>query len=198
MRVVGFVDDDSALRRRRIQGVPVVGTLERDRLGRSAATTPDTVLVTIPDAPRERLDGVVEACGRADVSCRFVRAQIDLDPRVVLGAVGRVSAVATRAARSRARTLADRLLAAVPLASIYLWLCIVYASRRGSASTPWLFTDELEMTQLSRSIAATGHAARRGEPHSFRSLYTVLTAPCWLDQRRRDRVLGRSSTSTSS
>jgi hypothetical protein len=42
--------------------------------------------VTIPDAPRERLDLVVEACMRADVPCRFVRRETDLDPRVVLGA----------------------------------------------------------------------------------------------------------------
>ena len=79
-------------------------------------------------------------------------------------------------------TLADRLLAAVPLASIYIALCMVYVVAAWKRVTPWLFTDELEMTQLSRSIAATGRAARRGEPHSFGSLYTVLTAPVWLIQ----------------
>jgi UDP-GlcNAc:undecaprenyl-phosphate GlcNAc-1-phosphate transferase len=84
-RVVGFVDDDPALNGRRIQGVAVVGTLEQIGwvLGRY---NPDAVLVTIPGAPRERLDAVVEACGRADVSCRFVRRETDLDPSVVLGA----------------------------------------------------------------------------------------------------------------
>jgi len=73
------------LRGRRIQGVPVVGTLGQIGwvLGRFA---PDAVLVTIPTAPRELLDAVVEACGRADVPCRFVRRQADLDPSVVLGA----------------------------------------------------------------------------------------------------------------
>jgi UDP-GlcNAc:undecaprenyl-phosphate GlcNAc-1-phosphate transferase len=83
--VVGFVDDDPALRRRRIQGVAVVGDLAEIgwALGR---LQPDAVLVTIPDAPRERLDAVVEACGRASVACRFVRREIDLDPAVVLGA----------------------------------------------------------------------------------------------------------------
>jgi FlaA1/EpsC-like NDP-sugar epimerase len=84
-RVLGFVDDDPALHGRRIQAVPVVGTLDQIGwlLGRLA---PDAVLVTIPEAPRESLDGVVEACSRADVTCRFVRRQIDLDPSVVLGA----------------------------------------------------------------------------------------------------------------
>ena len=54
-----------------------------------ASTRPETVLVTIPDAPRERLDVVVEACARAEVPCRFVRRETDLDPRVVLGAAGK-------------------------------------------------------------------------------------------------------------
>ena len=46
--------------------------------------------------------------------------------------------------------------------------------------TPWLFGDELELTQLSRAIADTGHAARRGEPHSFTTLWTYVLAPAWL------------------
>jgi FlaA1/EpsC-like NDP-sugar epimerase len=84
-RVVGLVDDDSALRRRRLQGTPVLGTLDEIGyvLGRAQ---PDAVLVTIPEAPRTRLDLVLEACERADIACRFVRREIDLDPEVVLGA----------------------------------------------------------------------------------------------------------------
>ena len=83
-RVVGFVDDNPRLRRRRLHGVPVVGTTaEMERI--LARTHPDTVLVTIPDAPRERLDLIVAACDAAAISCRFVRRDLDLDPRVVLG-----------------------------------------------------------------------------------------------------------------
>jgi UDP-GlcNAc:undecaprenyl-phosphate GlcNAc-1-phosphate transferase len=84
-RVIGFLDDDPQLRRRRIQGVPIVAGVADIgwALGRF---DPDAVLVTIPDAPRERLDGIIEACGRADVSCRFVRRQIDLDPLTALQA----------------------------------------------------------------------------------------------------------------
>jgi UDP-GlcNAc:undecaprenyl-phosphate/decaprenyl-phosphate GlcNAc-1-phosphate transferase len=83
-QVVGFVDDDPRLRRRRLQGVPVLGgTDEIVRvLGR---TEPDIVLVTIPDAEHERLDAVVAACNAAEVPCKFVRREVDLDPRVVLG-----------------------------------------------------------------------------------------------------------------
>jgi UDP-GlcNAc:undecaprenyl-phosphate/decaprenyl-phosphate GlcNAc-1-phosphate transferase len=84
-QVVAFVDDDAALRRRRIQGVTVAGALDEIGLvlGRLA---PDAVLVTIPDADHDRLDGVVEACSRAGVACRFVRREIDIDPTVALGA----------------------------------------------------------------------------------------------------------------
>jgi FlaA1/EpsC-like NDP-sugar epimerase len=83
--VVGFVDDDPAFRRRRIQGVPIVASIDEIgwALGRFA---PDAVYVTIPNAARDRLEQVVEACRRADVSCRFVRRQIDLDPSLALGA----------------------------------------------------------------------------------------------------------------
>ena len=77
------------------------------------------------------------------------------------------------------RTFADRLLAAVPLLSIFLWLAIFYAVEAWAHQTPWLFGDELELTQLSRAIAATGHAARRGEPHSFDTLWTYVMAPAW-------------------
>src|SRR5262245_40777136 len=87
--------------------------------------------------------------------------------------------VATASRAPVERTFADRLLAAVPLLSIFLWLSIVYAVEAWSHSTPWLFGDELELTQLSRAIAATGHAARRGDPHSFDTLWTYVTAPAW-------------------
>jgi FlaA1/EpsC-like NDP-sugar epimerase len=83
-RVVGFVDDNPRLRRRRVHGVPVIGTTnEVPRL--LERMEPDIVLITIPNAPRERLDAVVDACVQAGVNCRFVRREIDLDPHVVLG-----------------------------------------------------------------------------------------------------------------
>jgi UDP-GlcNAc:undecaprenyl-phosphate GlcNAc-1-phosphate transferase len=83
-QVVGFVDDDPRLRRRRLQGVPVLGPTS-DLAGVLTRTTPDVVLVTIPDADRDVLDAVVGACEAAGVPCRFVRREIDLDPRVILG-----------------------------------------------------------------------------------------------------------------
>src|SRR5262245_415947 len=84
-QVVGFVDDDPRLRRRRMQGAPVLGgSHEIERI--LSQTRPDVVLVTIPDAPHERLDAVVRACADAGVPCRLVRRQIHLDPVAVMGA----------------------------------------------------------------------------------------------------------------
>jgi UDP-GlcNAc:undecaprenyl-phosphate GlcNAc-1-phosphate transferase len=84
-RVVGFVDDNPRLRRRSVHGVRVLGTTgELERL--LEHSKPDIVLVTIPDAPRERLDALIEACAKAEVDCRFVRRETDLDPRVIFGA----------------------------------------------------------------------------------------------------------------
>ena len=82
-RVLGFLDDDPQLRRRRIQGVAIVAGVREIgwALGRFA---PDTVLVTIPDAPTDCINGIIEACRRADVSCRFVRRQIDVAPLTAL------------------------------------------------------------------------------------------------------------------
>jgi UDP-GlcNAc:undecaprenyl-phosphate GlcNAc-1-phosphate transferase len=82
--VVGFLDDNPQLRRARLQGVAVLGST--DDLARVIGRVdPDAVLVTIPDAPRERLDTIVAACVDAGVECRFVRRE-ELDPRVILGA----------------------------------------------------------------------------------------------------------------
>ena len=83
-QVVGFVDDDTRLRARRLQGAPVLGsTAEIEVI--LARSSPDVVLVTIPEAPRDRLDLVVQGCEQAEVPCRFVRRELDLEPASVLG-----------------------------------------------------------------------------------------------------------------
>ncbi|MBA2383714.1 MAG: NAD-binding protein [Actinobacteria bacterium] len=78
-RVVGFVDDDARLRGRRIHGVRVGGTsneiasvLQRTRAG--------TVVVTIPEAPADRLTAIVAACERADVPVTFVQRRFTESP----------------------------------------------------------------------------------------------------------------------
>jgi UDP-GlcNAc:undecaprenyl-phosphate GlcNAc-1-phosphate transferase len=82
-RVVGFVDDSPSLRGRRLNGVRVVATTAGIEQA-LARVRPDVVLVTIPDASRERLDAIVKACTLRDITCRFVQRDADVDPRVIL------------------------------------------------------------------------------------------------------------------
>jgi FlaA1/EpsC-like NDP-sugar epimerase len=71
-RVVGFLDDNPRLGRRRVQGVPVLGTTE-DVASVLAATRADELVITIPDASAERLESVARACDVARIPCRIVR-----------------------------------------------------------------------------------------------------------------------------
>jgi UDP-GlcNAc:undecaprenyl-phosphate GlcNAc-1-phosphate transferase len=78
-QIVGFVDDDPRLWRRRLLGVPVLGSA--DEMPRIVVEArPDVVFVAIPNAPSERLDFVLTACLEARVDCRFVRREIEPDP----------------------------------------------------------------------------------------------------------------------
>jgi UDP-GlcNAc:undecaprenyl-phosphate GlcNAc-1-phosphate transferase len=70
-KVVAFVDDNPALRGRSVHGVHVVGAT--DEMAAVIATARAVeVLVSIPNAPGDRLDPVVQACAAAEVPCRFV------------------------------------------------------------------------------------------------------------------------------
>ncbi len=76
-RVVGFLDDNPRVRRRRILGISVVGSL--DEAGRAIASTrADEILVTIPAAAAERLVAVTRAAEQAGIPCRTVRRQVEL------------------------------------------------------------------------------------------------------------------------
>jgi UDP-GlcNAc:undecaprenyl-phosphate GlcNAc-1-phosphate transferase len=87
-QVVGFVDDDPRLWRRRLLGIPVLGSADEMRRIVLEAR-PATVFVTIPNAPSERLDFVRDACDEAGIDCRLVRREIDPDPWTSLSAGGR-------------------------------------------------------------------------------------------------------------
>jgi hypothetical protein len=87
--------------------------------------------------------------------------------------------VTTAAVRATSTAKIDRLYQALPLAIAYLWLVVLYGWQTRGHVTPWLFTDELKLAQISRSIAETGHAAQRGTPSSFDTLYAYLLAPFW-------------------
>ena len=70
VRVVGFLDDNPGVRRRRVRGVVVLGAL--DEIGAALESAkPDEVLVTIPEAEAQ-VQTVIEACAAAGVACRLV------------------------------------------------------------------------------------------------------------------------------
>jgi FlaA1/EpsC-like NDP-sugar epimerase len=75
-RVVGFLDDNPRVRRRRIHGITVVGALDEAPRAIPGARA-DEVLVTIPDAPSERLQLVVQAASEAGVPCRIVKRRTE-------------------------------------------------------------------------------------------------------------------------
>jgi hypothetical protein len=77
------------------------------------------------------------------------------------------------------RSLLDRLLAAYPLAVAYLVLLTLYAWQTTRIPAPWIFTDELQWSLLSRGIAHTGHAQLREHATSAVSLYSYYLAPAW-------------------
>src|SRR5262249_33605925 len=69
--------------------------------------------------------------------------------------------------------------ALLPLSAAYFAFAAYYVWQAWRRDTPAIFTDELELTQISRAIAHTGHPARRGVPYHFTSLYPYFTAPAW-------------------
>jgi hypothetical protein len=81
-----------------------------------------------------------------------------------------------RRAELRSLSLVEK---ALPLVGAYLFLATLYAWQAWRRETPTIFTDELELTQISRAIADTGEPARRGDPYGFSSLVPWLTAPFW-------------------
>ncbi len=84
-KVVGFLDDNPRVRRRRILGISVVGSL--DEAARAIASTrADEVLVTIPEAPQERLDAVVRAAEEAGIPCQIVRRSVEYSRPEPVGA----------------------------------------------------------------------------------------------------------------
>jgi hypothetical protein len=89
-----------------------------------------------------------------------------------------VSAHATAGALP-ATSIRARVEGVLPLVGAFLLLSTLYAWQAWRRETPTIFSDELELTQISRAIADTGHPARRGDPYGFSSLVPWLTAPFW-------------------
>ena len=77
------------------------------------------------------------------------------------------------------RSFFDRALDAVPIVGIWLALSMLYVWQASRHGTPWLFSDEIEYTEIARAIAETGTPARRGVEYWGAGLYPWLTAPFW-------------------
>jgi hypothetical protein len=90
-----------------------------------------------------------------------------------------VSSLSAVLPRLDVRARLGRLAYPLQLVTIYAWLCLLYGWEAWGNRTPFIFTDELERAQLSRAIAETGKAARRGASVSPESLYAYLIAPVW-------------------
>jgi FlaA1/EpsC-like NDP-sugar epimerase len=78
-RVVAFLDDSPRLRRRRVQGIPVLGGTG-DAAEALVTSRAEEVVVAIPDAPVERLELVSRACDAAGVPRRVVHASAVVVP----------------------------------------------------------------------------------------------------------------------
>ena len=80
---------------------------------------------------------------------------------------------------ARRPDLFARFLDVVPLLVVYFALTALYAWQASRHPVPTIFTDELELTQLARSIAETGEPARRGVPYGLATLVAYVLAPVW-------------------
>jgi hypothetical protein len=73
----------------------------------------------------------------------------------------------------------DRVIAALPLVTAFVWLVLLYAWQSWGHVTPWLFGDELQNADIQRAIAHNGRAAVLGQPHAIETLYNYVVAPVW-------------------
>src|SRR3954454_11729171 len=88
---------------------------------------------------------------------------------------GRPPAVA-RTTRSRLKV---GLAAALPILTVFVWLCLIYGWESWRLFAPWLNSDEFQRAQFSRAVASTGREGARAVPHAFESLSAYLVAPAW-------------------
>jgi FlaA1/EpsC-like NDP-sugar epimerase len=74
---IGYVDDDRSKVGLRIEGIPVLGTV--DQLPELMTSHPiDEVLIAVPSASSRQMQRFVEVCERAEVKCRTVPALRDV------------------------------------------------------------------------------------------------------------------------
>ena len=195
VRVVGFLDDNPrAAPAARSWESPSLGSLDEAEAARSRATRADEVARDDPRrAGRAARRGRRASASAAGVPCRIVRARAPSSaptPRERRRVSAHVTAAPPRGERAR-RPLA-RVQSACRCSSAYFALAALYAWQAWRRETPTIFTDELELTQLSRAIAETGEPARRGEPYGFATLVAYAPRAGLVARLGRDRVRSRS------
>jgi hypothetical protein len=87
---------------------------------------------------------------------------------------------AKKAPSTRTRTLTDRYLAAFPIATVYVWLLVLYGWQARRHPTPWVFLDEIKFTRIARGVAHHLHPVVMGQSTGLGSIATLLMAPAWL------------------
>jgi FlaA1/EpsC-like NDP-sugar epimerase len=98
-QVVGFVDDDVRLRRRRLLGTPVLGTID-EMPAIIAEARPEVVFVAIPHAPDERLALVASTCHDLGIEVQLVRRQLEtVHPITEPDELGNVTSIHSRGGR---------------------------------------------------------------------------------------------------
>jgi len=76
-RVVGYVDDDSAKRKQRFQGIPVLGSLDDvDKI--CLREEIKEIIIAIPSATRKELSGILKRCAQAGVEAKILPSMGDL------------------------------------------------------------------------------------------------------------------------
>ena len=144
----------------------------RDRARCSRRRTPPRSSSRSPTPRTSGSRSLSAACADAGVPCTPhappARSRLARRPRL---AASDASERVDR--RRRLRPESACLLLYAVTAGLALW-------QASNHPTPTIFTDELEMTQLARAIAETGHATLRGQPiHGLAPLVAYLSAPFW-------------------
>ena len=165
-----------------IHGVTVLGGL--DEIGDAARAPGPTRCSsrsrTRRRAPARRRRTRATAAG---VPCRFVRRHDRDDAAAARRGPRRVTADRDQAATAWLRAAAARV--------AYLVLAALYAWQASQHETPTIFTDELEFTQISRSIAETGTAARAAASRARFASLVRLPGRAGLVARRHRHGLRR-------
>ena len=186
-RVVGFLDDNPGVRRRRVLGVKVLGGLDEAEALHRSRTARRGARDDPGRAGADRLDAVVAACAAAGVA---VPVRAPPRPRSAIRRSSRSRPSERCLSRSRSRL--DRASVRCGRSSSHISCSAsLYAWQAWRSETPTLFSDEIEFTQVSRSIADTGKATFRtgfGQPATSVSLLRVPGRAGLVARRRSHRV----------